>query len=572
MRRLIAVLCCLMILALGGALPSVTAQNAPEAINDALAAISQRVGEPVALSDLSNWRWTEQTYNDNALGCPGRAGGEGRFVRGYAFTLVYRGVTFDYRASVDGSISFLCNEPDLSALQAPQATTPPPTSPPTTNNAPANPTTAPSSGEFPCPNAALGDVPSRLRAGMAATFTGDTALSIRTEPSRTAATAGAIQPGASLTITGGPACGPTFTWWQIQSGGVQGWLAEVAPDGGYWLQPNSAGVSASSENASLTVTTITVENAPRLAELASEDAPDGAFDLLVASPSEPSQTEVLLVGQQSIVGYAVEQTPTVVVEPITPENGGAFLAAAIQPDALGFFALENTPQGLGFGSYSLTNGPGSGGSLDIPPYTGGFEWLPGLALMAIGTDEGIVLYDLGSGAIVADIPLETAPLRLATNAANDVLAVQDAQGGTAVTLVDAGTRAIVGTLPAPEGIDAAPVANLAFSPDGSILAVAYGLDVVLWEVATAEVQTIIQGAEAQGLVRDLAFNPQGDILATTSSQGENTLSLSLWAASDGGLLVQTSLTALGQRVAFSPDGAFLYLLTDDSIWRVWGAR
>ncbi len=526
------------------------AQTPPEPINDALAAISDLVGESVGLGDLSGWRWTEQTYNDNALGCPGRAGGEARFVRGYAFTLVYRGVTFDYRASEDGSISFLCNTPDLSALQA-QPSAPQPTA---TVALPPPVVSEPVAGaQFPCPVAATGDVPSRLQLGTTGIFGGDTALSIRAEPSRTAPAAGTIQPGEGFTVLAGPSCGPTFVWWEVQTDNARGWLAEIAPDGAYWLRPNA--IASASE------ATINAQSAPDLTQLAEAPAPAQAFVLLTGTPGPGSETDVLLAGPAQMAAYAVENPEVPVVGPLAPLSEGDVLAVTMPPGNQGFFTLEDSANGLGLIGYSLTNGPSSGGSYSMPGFPGGFVWLEALSLLAIGAPEGIVLYDPGTQAVVADILLEDTVQTLAASPTGDVLAAGLASSETLV--IDPSTRAILATVPTPSE------ASSVFSPDGGTLAIAQGPDVLLWEVTTQAALGTLSALDS-GAVTALAFGP--DILAAGGIDGADEAVLSLWAAPAGDLLLQTPLPEAPLALAFSPDTARLYVLLTNNTWQIWGVR
>ena len=46
------------------------AQQGPSQLEFALQALSDQVGEPVAVEDLDGWQWGQTNYPDTSLGCP----------------------------------------------------------------------------------------------------------------------------------------------------------------------------------------------------------------------------------------------------------------------------------------------------------------------------------------------------------------------------------------------------------------------------------------------------------------------------------------------------------------------
>lgn len=92
---------------------SVQAQDTPPPPQLALALnqLSQRIGRPLSLLDLDSWSYTQNLYTDTAMGCPyalGDARPEG--YSGLTFLLVYQSVSYDYRVGVDGALVFPCDE------------------------------------------------------------------------------------------------------------------------------------------------------------------------------------------------------------------------------------------------------------------------------------------------------------------------------------------------------------------------------------------------------------------------------------------------------------------------------
>jgi len=45
-----------------------------------------------------------------------------------------------------------------------------------------------------------------------------------------------LQPGDTFDVISGPVCASDYRWWEIEAGGVRGWIAEGVP-GEYWIEP-----------------------------------------------------------------------------------------------------------------------------------------------------------------------------------------------------------------------------------------------------------------------------------------------------------------------------------------------
>lgn len=65
-------------------------------------------------------------------------------------------------------------------------------------------------------------------------------LNIRKQPSLQSQIVGALAPGGKFTVVQGPSCSDSYVWWYVNTGKVQGWVAEGEPSSFvYWLAPNS---------------------------------------------------------------------------------------------------------------------------------------------------------------------------------------------------------------------------------------------------------------------------------------------------------------------------------------------
>ena len=108
------------------------------------------------------------------------------------------------------------------------------------------------------------------------------------------------------------------------------------------------------------------------------------------------------------------------------------------------------------------------------------------------------------------------------------------------------------------------VTSVAFSPDGSTLAIGDSKTVQLWDGETGKHLRTLAGHA--GVVLSTAFDPAGRLLASGSS--DNTVRL--WDAVTGKhLRVLTGHTDLVWSIAFSPDGRTLASTGDDEIIQLW---
>ena len=119
-------------------------------------------------------------------------------------------------------------------------------------------------------------------------------------------------------------------------------------------------------------------------------------------------------------------------------------------------------------------------------------------------------------------------------------------GGGSFILWDVSTRERIGTLEGAGGN------AIVFSPDGAQLATEAGSAIQLWDVASRKETATLRG-HSHG-VRSLAFSPDGDLLASGSSDS----TVKLWnVASRKEIATLRGHTSQINAVAFSPDGTLL---------------
>ena len=135
---------------------------------------------------------------------------------------------------------------------------------------------------------------------------------------------------------------------------------------------------------------------------------------------------------------------------------------------------------------------------------------------------------------------------------------KSARRDPSIHLWDVATAQLLDTLvlgPWPTGHSRWSPSDLAFSPDGQILAVGGDKIIRLLDVATGAVLNTLKGAASTYGVTSLEFSPDGTILASAGDAETGQVDVILWDAATG--TRRHTLLAGGTYVAFSPDGQIL---------------
>jgi hypothetical protein len=490
-------------------------QNEPTAlINRALADLSTRVGRTITLDDLSGWTWQQTNYPDTSLGCPQAGQSYVQVVtNGYQFVFVYNGATFDYRASANGGVLFLCSGPATVPGAPAAASTPPAAIVPAATEV----------GRSVC----SGAMNTRLTVGMQAQVS-PTGLpvNIRSAAASSSTKVGQMSPGDVFTIQGGPQCAQNLVWWQIGFGAITGWAAEGA-NGVYWIDPVSSAAPAAVTP--IVVTPVATASPPA-----------------VAPVLQAAQILSLPTGNAPISSTNAAQLDRLIELPINEQVtalawslDGQLLAATSQSGVrlYSMTALRQVPR-----LFQVPSGP-----------TLAVAFSPDSSLMVTGHNDTMVrIWDVSTGGLRALLRGHMQPV-WAVAFSPDGTRVASASGNPAtnedstVRLWDVATRAQIAVLQGHSGA----VLAVAFSPDGKLLA-SGGTDrsVRLWDVASASPGTVLP-SHAQA-VRALAFSPDGSWLASAGDDGL----IGLWEVGPG-QQVTLDNTSPVMALAFSPDGSLL---------------
>lgn len=169
--------------------------------------------------------------------------------------------------------------------------------------------------------------------------------------------------------------------------------------------------------------------------------------------------------------------------------------------------------------------------------------------LVVGWDDGLIeVHDPESGVVRRSFPGD--PSQMAISPDGRLLATRGPRGAIVLHPTD-GQGASV-TL----GRNRGPSYLLAFSSDGSALAAAAeDHSLSIWDLATQKEKLTLLGHKA--VIRAVAFSPDGALVATAS----NDHTTRLWDARDGRPLTVLPAIDYTLRLAFSPDGDTLAVVT-----------
>lgn len=578
------------------------AQQPPQAVQDAVAALGQKLGRSLSLSDMANWTWEQKNFPDSSLGCPFPGQTYPQVAtNGFIITLTYGGIIYDYRVSANRQLIFLCSP----GGGAPGGTStggvvtgPTPIPTPTQNIpviVPTNPVViVPPSGAAACP----GGVPTRLAAGMQAKSIATGSLNIRSQPGTTNPVAGLLLPDGQINIIGGPQCVSNQTWWNItyqtQSGvTTKGWIMEYDPtDGQYWLAPvgvtPSGGalppVSGRTGISGIQRNPITSANAGQLRLVAEQplgtQAARAVFwnnfngDLLVIQvPGNAALWYNAMNGQQlRSVGQAGQNV--------------LFAAWGPQSDQVArIVTIEKSPT-LPTGSVmyfwdapiGVTTAPTMVNGFQLPVMPNAVVASPNGRLVAISsgnrvtndpnTPNAVWVFDMTTGAQVVTLSYTAAISDLAFSPDGSMLAGTIPNQG--IMLWAVATQTPLGLIADPQ-VGIAGTSSLAFSPDGTLLAEGTtGGQIKLWTVGSRTLRNTITTAP-NTYVPYLSFNSNGSVLAAASMmQGGFSGSVSLYDPNAG--MAFFTLPPIAEQVAgvgFATSNSSTLVVVTATKWSIW---
>ena len=167
----------------------------------------------------------------------------------------------------------------------------------------------------------------------------------------------------------------------------------------------------------------------------------------------------------------------------------------------------------------------------LRPFPQAVEYSPDGALLAVEAAGGVQLWDATSGRAIPLQPALTQVQRPVFRPDGKVLALvgASASGRETARLVDVGTGKLLehqpkGSLAAGYGFD------LAFSPDGTVLAVSHPDGIALYNASTGEALRSFAGAS-----QAMAFSPDGSLLATAAFGGADVRTVSVHEVGTGTL-------------------------------------
>ena len=525
----VLMLFCGLVMGLSLAAPA-RAQGAPTQIDAALLDLSARLGQSISLGNLSSWRWEQRQFADSALGCA-LASGSGGSVLGYRFELTYSGVAYDYRVSADNAIVIFCGE--------------------VTDEASIASADAQYSNRL-CGASATGGPYMRssviygIEAEVMQGF-----LNLRGQPSTAGQTLLQIPAGLPFDISAGPDCAEGFVWWLVNVGGQTGYVAE-AGDGAVFLRPSAPAPLPSRE----ILNTRLANWLQELSRVQGNFLPQHAWSadgVLLALPGARGSDSIWLyhLRDQSLMPQLLafdDGLSTLQFRPDRPqilfgsESGtlhlwqldpGAesgyseqlyFNAHAGAVSALAFSADGGRFVSAGAEAYSHLAGERKWAAIVWDMATVAQQALlaghQGLiraiafsrdgATLATGADDGTLrFWDADSGASLATLNFEAAVTAIDWSQDGTRIAVALARAANNLQIIDAATRSVAQSLPAP----AATLTSLAFDHSGAMLVVgAREGTLSIWDAESFE---LLATRETGAGIHHVSFSPDRSMVVAS---------------------------------------------------------
>jgi len=513
---------------------AVQAQNAPAQIDIALNDLSNRVGQPLGMTNLSNWNWSQATYPNSALGCEG-VQGSGNEITAYQFNLTYAGTTYDYRVSADGTLVVLCGQLDPNQ----------PTPTPPLDEQYSNHLCIESEGELPYPR-------SRINVGMDVEVTTGV-LNFRAAPSPNAEILQQIPTGVPFRVEGGPSCVEDFVWWYVNANGQLGYVAE-GQGADYFIQPEQPDPLQSRE----IISTVNLNQLQELATIAGNFVPQVSWSndgLRMVMPGA--------IGSDSIWVYRTDQ---LILLPEIIESDEAMTTIEMRPN--GTQAMFGTDEGTVhlwqvvpdpnlniIETLFLNTHQRAITSIAFNPISDQFASAGQSALTTVDVDKtwAAIVWDIqtvsqlsilsGHQGLIRDMVWSPDGSTIVTGADDSTVRFWNPITGALLSTVDVG----------------APVTSLAYSSNGQFIAV--GLSQadgrVLMLDATIQTQVAQYQVTSAG-ISSLAFSPDNTMLLVGGSDNV----FAIYDTQSDQPLTAMSVNENVRHVSFSPDGSFITIATD----------
>jgi hypothetical protein len=389
-------------------------------------------------------------------------------------------------------------------------------------------------------------LPTRLEIGREGRTTTNTPSRLRDLPGTSGAQVGQIDPLDTFIILDGPVCADGIQWWQVDASGAVGWTAEGV-DGDYFVEmlalvptPTPAyiglneaqAIAWSADGARIAVGTR-----------------DGLYLFDAGDPD--AEPELLLPGVEVFeLAFHPENPDLIAVAQYDDENFSASLLNLSDGEVVLPLAPAR-PVGVLSGLTFSADG----------------------ALLALNSAGQATVIDLeDSEATFAVLPPDWSNGEVAYMGAMDLTLSAD---GTLLGIYDGVVRAlpvggeITELIEFDRDMIEDTVLALAFSPDATRLIVGdVAGNLQMWEVETGERTSFIRGerSNTSNAVEDLRFTADGARLITAESDPNAVV-----RAFDALTLQQVDVldfgteTARARALAFSPDGAQLAVIVDDTV-------